>query len=129
MTFAGLLLAAAVVLFGAALATTLPSLRLGLILSIGAGLTAAASMAIWSAQPSDWDYIGNAPSQWLQDVAAGKSLHEAMAETASWYDEMIAGNELVIASAATTMRRAVFIAVLTTALGTIAAGTLALVNR
>lgn len=128
MTFASLLLAAAVVMFGTTLAIPLASLRLVLILSVAAGLTTAACMAVWSAQPSNWDYVGNLPSQWLGDVEAGKSLHVAMAETASWYDEMIAGNEIVIASAATTMRCAVFIAVLTAALGTVAAATLAVAS-
>ena len=127
MTFASLLLATAIVLFAAALATTLPWLRLVILLSVGAGLTIAASMAIWSAQPSDWDYVGNVPSQWLTDVTEGKTLHVSMAETATWYDEMIAGNEVVIASAATIMRRAMFLAVLTVTLGTVGAATLALI--
>ena len=119
MTFASLLLAAAAVLLGAALAATLSPPRLIMLVAVGIGFVIAAAMAIWTAQPSDWDYVGNAPSEWFCDIDTGKALHSAMAETAMWYDEMIAGNETVVASAAVVMRRAVWLAILTTGLGTI----------
>jgi hypothetical protein len=104
MTFAGLMVAAAAAMIGAALGVsreadvTLPTIVTGLF------LFAAAVLAVVAARPVAWDFTGNTPSAWVKSIADGDSLHTALSDMASFYAEMIEANEIAIANAAYWIR-------------------------
>jgi hypothetical protein len=43
-------------------------------------------------RPSAFATVGNDPANWLEDIAAGRSLHDARADTARVYDEALKKN-------------------------------------
>lgn len=100
MTFAGLMVAASAAIIGAALGLSrdadvaLPTIATSFF------LFAAAVLAVIAARPIDWDFTGNTPSSWVRSISNGQTLREALADTADFYAEMIAENDLAIAKAA-----------------------------
>ena len=81
-----------------------------LLLVCGFGI--AAGLAAWSAQPVAWEVPGTEPSQWLEDIVDGDSLHNGKAAMAGYYDTMISRNDermvvnahyLIVASVVTIM--------------------------
>ena len=111
MTFAGLLFAGAAAVAAIAFGnTTLLKQDWPWVLAIGFAI--AGAMATASARPSAWEYVGNVPSAWLGDIGLGKRLHESRAETAEFYDEMLATNETVIRKSGRLMQYSMLVAIL-----------------
>jgi hypothetical protein len=104
MTFAGLMLAAAAALTGAALSAS-PQAVLTLPIIVSAlGLFLTSALAVASARPVAWDYVGNEPSCWLRDINPAAELKLSLAEMADHYDGMIKDNEAAIAARAFWLR-------------------------
>lgn len=103
MTFTGLLAGAALLIMGAAgsaLTKTPIDFYLSAIgFSVGAGLLAAMVLAIKAAKPTRFWYVGNTPAGWVQDVEAGKTLQQSLAEQCSHYASMISDNDECMAKA------------------------------
>jgi hypothetical protein len=110
MTFAGLLMAALAALIGIAFgAGDTSTVRVGSVV-VAIGLLGATALAFWSAKPTQWEYVGNEPGQWLEDIESQDQLHDGMAAMAEFYDEMIKANEAAIASAAWKMTASMAVA-------------------
>lgn len=92
-TFAGMMLAISAALVGASytLAQANPWVS---VLAIFLAFTLATSVgfAFYSARAVDFEFAGNQPGHWAEDVAAGVSLPHALAEQCAHYDEMIQSN-------------------------------------
>jgi hypothetical protein len=120
MTFAGLAMAAAGALIGAALGAANNSSLAAPIFVTAAGLLISAFFAVLSARPVPWDYVGNSPSSRLNDIADGTTLHESLAQMAQFYDEMISENEIAISGAADWIRLSMGVALISLVIGLIA---------
>lgn len=93
MTFLGFIAAVVVAAIGFALTTFDYNRVLSMItLLIGAGFTVAAGFAFEAARPIDFHCVGNNPDQWVLDIQNGISLHDALAEQAQHYSEMLNHN-------------------------------------
>lgn len=117
MTFSGLLIASAGALIGVVLAVPNASAPYWLVAFVSAALLLAAGLAVYSAQPTRWEYVGNIPSHWLDDISSGRSLEACLAEMLEHYDTMILDNEAEIESAAIWMNRSMFVAVASLVIG------------
>lgn len=78
-----------------------------------AGFALASIFAVFAALPSAWHAPGNEPSQWLEDIPSGDTLHNGFAAMAGYYDNMIEANQRNLDSAAFLVRSA-FISVVVT---------------
>ncbi|MGY2052247.1 hypothetical protein [Methylobacterium sp. JK268] len=100
MTFFGFLAAASAVIAGAsvtAIATVSPLAPLGyggLIVVVGFLISMA--MANLAALPDAFEYVGNTPSSWLDDITGEKSLSLSRAEMLAQDDRCIAHNHSVL---------------------------------
>ena len=121
MTFAGLLLAGVGALLGGAFGMSSTTHILGPVIAVALIMTVAFALAVWSAQPTAWEYVGNVPSEWLADIASNKPLHQGRAEMAEYYDQMIATNEAAIGRAARLMKWSIRTAMLGLIIGILGA--------
>lgn len=66
--------------------------------------------ALWSTtqscKPDDFEYSGNCPRNWLEDICDNKSMELCLAEQAIHYADMIASNDKVLSRCADDMRSA-----------------------
>jgi hypothetical protein len=121
MTFAGLMLAAAAAMIGAAIGAS-PNTPLTVPIFVTAlGLFASAVVAVIAARPIGWDFVGNTPKSWISDVAKSQSLQAALADMANFYAEMIDDNEKAIAGAASWIRLSMLGALVSLLIGLVAA--------
>jgi hypothetical protein len=83
-----------VALMAGAIAAIAEGLRPIALAAAGAGLMTflATVMVALSARPSPFATVGNDPANWLEDIASGRSLHEARADTARIYEEALKKN-------------------------------------
>lgn len=99
-TFAGTVIAASVLLIGAAYALTAapePNPWLAcLTVLVAACLFVSAWLAVMSARSVEFAFAGNQPSQWIEDIESGKTLVHALAEQCAHYDEMVTANRTVM---------------------------------
>lgn len=72
---------------------------------------AASLLAALSARPADWEFVGNVPSAWVDDVTEGKSLKSSLAEMAEHYDGMILNNRKSMVRSAKLFKAALWLAV------------------
>lgn len=64
----------------------------GALIVLACGFALAAGLAAWSASPIAWEIPGSEPSNWLEDIEEGDSLHNGQAAMADFYDKMISDN-------------------------------------
>lgn len=99
-TFSGFCSAAAVVLVGGSyslVTAARPDILMATVSAlVAATLLWAAWQAVRSAGPIGFEYVGNQPSNWADDVEAGMTLTAALAEQCQHYDEMITENTTVL---------------------------------
>lgn len=99
MAFAGFLAAAVIALVGGAGALLLNGLSVFLgytALTVTIGLMVALALAVHSARPVGFEFAGNAPGQWADDIVEGKTEIMSLTEQAIHYDEMIHRNADVL---------------------------------
>ena len=96
LSFAGLLAVAAVLTAGAGgsllIGEPVNALLGWVAISVTGALLIAMLCAIWSARPVTFQFPGNDPAGWIDDIGGGKSLHDSMAEMAAHYSGMLEGN-------------------------------------
>ena len=113
-TFAGFGSAAAVVLVGAAYgiaSARSPDIPMAILATVVAGfLIAGAMLAIHSARSVDFEYSGNQPGHWVEDVEERKSLQRSLAEQCEHYDLMIGKNTKTISDNSRVFQRSTYIA-------------------
>lgn len=100
MSFVSLLAAATVVVAGAGGALLLaekPIVALGwTCIGIAAGFLIAMALAIVSARPVLFHFLGTMPKDWIGDVQSKLTLHDSLVEQAVNYNERIASNITVL---------------------------------
>lgn len=98
--FSGMIAAASVLLVGASYAlieAATPSPLLAWCSAlIAVALFVAAWMAVISARSTDFEFAGNQPCQWANDIEAGQTLHESLAEQCEHYDSMATTNRNIM---------------------------------
>jgi len=108
LVFAGFLAATVVAVGGgaSALLVSANNLFLGYLgfLTVG-GLLFALGQAVHAARPVSFEYAGNSPAQWAEDVRLSKPVIESMREQASHYAGMIAANNLTLEANGKWLRR------------------------
>ena len=66
--------------------------------------------ALWFAtqtcKPDKFEYCGNSPDNWLEDVEANKPIERCLAEQAVHYAEMISSNDKVLSRCSDDLRKA-----------------------
>ena len=80
-------------------------------LALSAMFFAASLLAALSARPTDWEFVGNVPSAWVDDVKDGKFLKASLAEMAEHYDCMILSNRKSMLKSAKLFNVAMWLAV------------------
>jgi hypothetical protein len=107
-TFAGMMLAISAALVGASysLAQANPWVSI-LAIVLASILTVSVGFAFHSARAVDFEFAGNQPSHWVDDVEAGISLLHALAEQCEHYDVMIRANTKTLRDNARWFERAV----------------------
>ena len=120
LVFAGFIAGAAVAVGGGA--TTL--LVIGKHLFLGylgfaavIGLLFSLGLSIHAARPVPFEYAGNSPSEWLADVAAGKTIEQSMREQASHYAGMIDRNNETLSKNCKYLRWSQLVALWTLSIG------------
>lgn len=114
MTFAGILAAVATALVAYAAEKGFSAALFGLIVPLLLG----AGCAAWAASPIMWDVYGTSPTDWIDDIADGRDdAHSAKAAQASFYGEMITDNDVRMAANATSIRLALWAAILAPVIG------------
>ena len=79
--------------------------------SLGVGMLLAAVIALWMARPRGYYTPGNIPTMWLDDIAAGASMDDALADTATIYQACIDSNEALAKEQQSGLMNAWFVAV------------------
>lgn len=113
LVFAGFIAALVVAVGGGASAVLVGGkhLFLGYLGFItAAGLLISLAHAVHTARPVRFEYPGNSPSEWVQDVAAKKPIIESMREQAGHYAVMIEANNRTLESNCKWLRRSQMIA-------------------
>lgn len=108
LVFAGFLAATVVAVGGgaSALLVSASNLFLGYLGFLTAGgLLLAFGQAVHAARPVTFEYAGNSPAQWTEDVRLAKPVVESMREQATHYANMIASNNLTLEANAAWLRR------------------------
>jgi hypothetical protein len=99
-TFAGAVTAAAVILIGASygLAITVPPnfLLVYAALAVCASFFVSAWMAVVSARSIDFEFAGNEPCKWVDDIENGKRIEDSISEQCEHYDGMISKNSIAL---------------------------------
>lgn len=115
-TFVGVVVTAAVAAAGGAATVALG--REPISVAGGAGLASAALclviaavLAALSLRPSRWDFPGNWPSEWKNDIEAGRPLDLCLFDMADHYDDMLSKNDVVMKKAAKLFSAAIFCAI------------------
>lgn len=105
-----ILAAVSVVLIGTGTSLMVPGGRdwqLGAIaILVAGGLLFAMRYASWAFSPSPFHYVGNTPSQWVDDIVEGKAFRESLAEQAGHYDQSISDNLETLGQQGRYVRRA-----------------------
>jgi hypothetical protein len=83
-----------VALIAGAIAAIAEGLRPIAMAAAGAGLMTfvATVLVALATRPSAFATVGNDPANWLEDIASGRSLHEARADTARIYENALKKN-------------------------------------
>ena len=84
-------------------------------------MAASGFFAFNAAKPIDFEFTGNYPSQWEGDIENGVTMHDALAEQAAHYDEMLLKNKTAIEANASQLEIAASVARTTFLLGCVAA--------
>jgi hypothetical protein len=111
IAFSGVVAAAAAIIAGGGIALLQSDhsiLLAWLGLSVSGGLLTAMFFAMRTAMPAGFWYVGNNPSEWVQDIQGGKTWEMSCAEQAAHYAEMIAENNAMMSRNGTRMRVAVW---------------------
>jgi ABC-type dipeptide/oligopeptide/nickel transport system permease component len=58
----------------------------------GLGFLAAIKLGMNATRPIEWHYVGNTPSQWIDDLNERKTLEQSLAEQAVHYADSIERN-------------------------------------
>jgi hypothetical protein len=120
LVFAGFIAAIVVAAGGGASALLLAgdSLFLGYLgFATVAGLLVSLACAVHAARPVSFEYPGNSPAEWAQDISTGKSLLDSMREQAAHYATMIETNNRTLESNCIWLRRSQMIALWVLTLG------------
>jgi hypothetical protein len=104
MTFAGLMLAAAGAMIGAALGASPDGPLTASVFVTALGLFISAVLAVLAARPVVWNFVGNTPASWLKGLNEDTSLKVSLAQMADFYAEMIEENETAFSGAAFWIR-------------------------
>jgi cell division septal protein FtsQ len=119
MTFLGFLLTLVVFFLTAALATTTtttPNVAIMNLAATGAiGTGAASILAFLATRPVNFDFVGNDPEQWIEDISANIELHAAIAAQVAFYNEMLLANRKTMKRSARLLTAASFLALVTIA--------------
>jgi len=67
-------------------------------------LISAALLALCSARPTPWGFVGSEPGQWIDDIVERRPMHIVFAEQASHYDGAIRRNDRHMKLAGNTMK-------------------------
>lgn len=122
MNFLGFTAALAVASIGASLAILASDEVLAAIgLIFGAGFVVAAWFAYEAAKPIDFEMIGNYPSEWVSDIVGSVSLHDASAELAAHYDEMLKNNSAAMVASGSKLTLSAKIAKISVLIGAVGA--------
>ncbi|RWE84211.1 MAG: hypothetical protein EOS63_03565 [Mesorhizobium sp.] len=120
-TFSGTVGAVSILLVGASytLATlAVPNSLLSLTSLLAAGaLFVAAWMAVMSASSIDFEFSGNQPGHWGDDIERGIEMRDALAEQCDHYESMITANTAAMAKNASLFNSAVNIALAAIGIG------------
>ncbi len=65
-------------------------------LLLACGFMVSMLLAVLSARPVKFWYVGNRPSEWIEDIRSKMTTQQALAQQAHHYDEMIAENMLAL---------------------------------
>jgi hypothetical protein len=97
IAFASVLGAATAVVMGTGgtlLLGAVPDIGIGwTCMGVAAALLVAMALANLSAMPANFWYVGNSPTQWIDDVRSKRPLRDSLAEQLVHYSEMIADND------------------------------------
>lgn len=108
LVFAGFVAAMVVAVGGGASAVLLGGnhLFLGYLgFATAAGLLVSLAFAVHAARPVSFEYAGNSPSEWAEDVRTAKSLENSMREQAAHYAGMIQSNNRTLETNCKWLRR------------------------
>ena len=112
MVFSGFIAAAVVALIGGAAAILIgPDHHfIGyLALATGIGLLISMGYAVFSARPTSFEWAGNDPASWHQDIAASKPFTTSMQEQCEHYQSMIVSNRATLSKNNQLLLRAQYI--------------------
>jgi hypothetical protein len=56
----------------------------------------AMGLAVYSARPTKWGFVGGRPGKWINDIVAAKSKEERLQDLAEIYDRRIIHNDAVM---------------------------------
>lgn len=126
MALTSVIVAVAVVLAGAGVSLMISAGKdwpLGAVaLLVAGGLLAAMRQTSKAFSPAPFEYIGNVPSQWVDDIEKKMPLEASLAEQAAHYDEQIFTNLATILQQGRYVRRALTICWWSLAAGGVFAG-------
>ncbi|MFK5596163.1 hypothetical protein ACFZ8E_04040 [Methylobacterium sp. HMF5984] len=114
MTFFGFLAAASAVIGSASVTVVTTSTDFAAFGVVGImvvfGLLIAMFCANMAAMPDDFYYVGNSPSNWIEDIQDGRRLHRSLAEGVALDVRSIDRNTDTIDRCSKFIKRAVWIA-------------------
>ena len=110
-TFAGTVTAASVLLVSAAYVLMTGDVSNKILgwssVGVAVSLFAASWMAVISARSVDFEFAGNQPGNWADDIDGGKPFNQALAEQCAHYDLMIISNRRTMEGNSRLFNRAV----------------------
>lgn len=122
LVFAGFIAATVVAVAGGACAILLKGGLpfLGYLgFATAAGMMISLALAVHAARPVSFEYPGNSPSAWIEDVTGKKPIVQSMREQASHYAGMIQTNNATLSGNCLLLRLSQLVALVTLATGSL----------